>query len=142
MHHETGVAVGIGLKTGLLASMVAVLVSILAVVVGFTIVPLAPGHEIRDAARRLAAGLFSSFTLGPLLAIKVFDWWPGYLKPWHTVLDGQHPLWAHLAAATPFIAISGVLGFWIVAAVMRWFTNRAGKDIGEIAQDAKRDVIG
>jgi Na+/phosphate symporter len=133
-------AVGLSLKTGALAGLAAVIVSVLGVVLGFTVVPLKPGDEHRDAARRLAAGLLCSFTLGPLLAFKALDWAPWLMKPWQQILDGQHILWQYLATAAPFMAITGVLGFWLVAAVMRWFTNRADKDIGQLASDAAAEA--
>jgi Na+/phosphate symporter len=130
-------AVGFGLKSGLLAGLIAGVVSLIAVVLGFTVVPLAPGNEHKDAARRLAAGLLCSFTLGPVLAFKAIDSFPWLLAPWQTMLAGQHPQWVYLAAAAPFIAVTAVAGFWIVAAAMRWLTKRDGKDIAELIDDAK-----
>jgi len=137
---ETAAAVGFSLKSGLIASLAAAVVSMLAVVIGFTIVPLAPGREHQDAARRLAAGLLSSFTLGPLAAIKLIDLWPGYLTPWQAILAGEDVLWVYLAAATPCIAFTAVLGFWIVAACMRFFTKRQDKDIAELAAEVRRQI--
>jgi multisubunit Na+/H+ antiporter MnhB subunit len=133
-------ALGLGLKTGALAGMAAMVVSLLAVALGFTVVPLKTGDEHRDAARRLAAGLLSSFTLGPALAFKAIDWWPWLMEPWARILAGQHVLWQYLATAAPFMAITAVLGFWIIAAVMRWFTNRADKDIAQLAEEAKQAI--
>lgn len=133
-------AVGLGLKTGALAGLAAVVVSILAVCLGFTVVPLKAGDEHRDAARRLAAGLLCSFTLGPALAFKAIDWAPWLMTPWARMLEGQHILWQYLASAAPFMAITALLGFWLVAAVMRWFTNRADKDAGQLLADAKAAI--
>lgn len=133
----SGAAVGIGLKSGAFASLAAICVSVVAVILGFTVVPLKPGDEHRDAARRLAAGLLCSFTLGPALAFKAIDWWPWLMTPWQRMLEGQHILWQYLATAAPFIAMTAVLGFWIVAAVMRWFTNRADRDIGQLVHEAR-----
>jgi hypothetical protein len=133
-------AVSLGLKTGAIAGLAAILVSVLAVCLGFTVVPLKAGDEHIDAARRLAAGLLCSFTLGPGLAFKAIDWWPWLMTPWQRMLEGQHILWQYLASAAPFMAITAVLGFWIVAAVMRWFTNRADKDIAQLAEEAKQAI--
>lgn len=135
-------AAGVGLKTGLIAGVGAALVAILAVVVGFTVVPLTPGREQIDAARRLAAGLLCSFTAGPALAFKAIEWWPGYLTPWQTILAGEHVLWIYLAAATPFIALTALLGFWVVAALMRWFEHRKTHDIAELAAAARDQLRG
>ncbi|MDB5994589.1 MAG: hypothetical protein JWP42_1725 [Pseudomonas sp.] len=133
----SGAAMGFGLKSGLFAAAAASLVSLLAVVIGFTVVPLAPGRELLDAGRRLAAGLLCSFTLGPVLAFKAIDSFPWLLTPWQAMLKGEPILTVYLAAAAPFIAVTAVAGFWIVAALMRWFTVRAGKDIGEIVADVR-----
>jgi len=135
-----GAAVGLGIKSGLFVGLAAAAVSFLAVVIGFTIVPLTAGRETLDATRRFAAGLLCSFTLGPLLAIRVIDWWPGYMRPWQRILTGEPDLFVYFAAAVPFIAVSALLGFWLVAGLMRYFTRRAGKDIGELARDAAADV--
>lgn len=114
----------------------AALVSIVAVVVGFSVVPLTQGKELLDATRRLAAGLLSSFTLGPILASQVIASSPNYVDTWGKVLgaDPGAPV-AFIAAATPFIALSGIVGFWVVAAFMRFFTRRAKKDALQIAQE-------
>lgn len=136
----SGVAVGLGIKSGLFAGLIAGSVSLLAVVLGFTVVPLKSGDEHRDAARRLAAGLLCSFMLGPPMAFKAIELFPWLLTPWQTILAGAHPLWIYLAAAVPFIALNAVFGFWIVAAGMRWFTKREGKDIGELASDVRDDT--
>lgn len=139
---SSGAFATLGIKSGLLAGAFVMIASALAVVLGFTVVPLAPGRELQDAGRRLAAGVLCSFTIGPLLAFKAIEWWPSLMTPWEHILTGQHILWRYLASATPFIALSGVLGFWIVAALMRWFQKREGKDIGELVADARQDFKG
>ncbi len=115
-------------------------VSVFAVLLGFKIVPLTPGRETEDATRRLAAGLLSSFTFGPLMAFFAVTQCPWVMAPWEAILKGQDILWIYLASATPFIGLTGVLGFWLVAALMWWFERRRGKDVGELIQDA-RDVL-
>jgi len=134
----SGAAVGFGLKTGAFASLAAVAVSVLAVCLGFSVVPLKAGDEHRDAVRRLAGGLLCSFMLGFPLAFKAIDQFPWLMSPWQRMLPDSHPLMVYLAAASPFLAITAVPGFWIVAAVMRWFTNRADKDAGELLADARK----
>lgn len=133
-------AAGLAWKSGLLAGTIAGAVSLLAVVLGFTVVPLTPGREHVDAMRRLAAGLLSSFTLGPLVAFKAIELFPWVMTPWETILAGEHVMWKYLAAGAPFIALTAVLGFWLVAALMAWFTKRAGEDIAQLVADAKRDL--
>lgn len=126
--------------SGALAAFLVAVVSVLAIFVGFAIVPLAAGNETKDAARRLAAGLLSSFTLGPPLAIALIDWKPGILAHWLKILGPGNELWAYLATAVPIIAVTALAGFWIVAAFMAWFTRRAGKDLGQMAVDAANTV--
>lgn len=142
MPTETAAGLTFGLKSGLFAALAAAIVSLLAVMVGFTIVPLTKGRESTDAVRRLAAGLFCSFTLGPLLAFKAIEMFPWLMTPWLAILQGEHLLWVYLASAAPFIAVTAVLGFWIVAAVMAYFTRRQDKDIAQIAQDIRGQIAG
>lgn len=140
MSAETAAGVSIGLKTGAFAAVGAGAVAVLTVLLGFAIVPLTPGKEMSDAVRRLAAGLVSSFTLGPIAALKILAWFPELLTPWQTMLPNEPALLHYFIASAPVIGVAGLLGFWIVAALMRWFTNRAAKDIGELARDAKVDI--
>jgi xanthosine utilization system XapX-like protein len=140
MSAETAAGLSIGLKSGLIAAVGTALVAILTVLLGFAMVPLAPGREMLDAVRRLAAGLFCSFTLGPLTALKFLGWFPELMNPWLKMFPDEPLLLIYFISAVPFIAVSGLVGFWVVAAVMAWFTKRAGKDVGELLRDAKADV--
>lgn len=139
-----GVAVGLSIKAGVAAGAIAVVVSLLATVVGFSVVPLTPGRELLDAARRLCAGLLSSFTLGPLAAVKVIEHWPNYLSTVIALVGGAPELlpWAYLTAATPFIALAGIVGFWVVAALMRFFTKRNDKDMLDMAREVRDTLKG
>lgn len=140
----SGVAAAVFGKTAgfLLAGLATAFVSAVAVAIGFTVVPLTPGKEHIDAARRLGAGLLCSFTLGPIVAFKFIDWQPDYLAHWVKIIgEGEgRVLVAYLAAGAPFLAFTAIIGFWLVAAVMRWFQKREGKDIGELAADARADI--
>jgi hypothetical protein len=136
-HASAASGIAIGIKSGVFAGLFAVGISVLSVVVGFTVVPLAPGKETLDAARRLAAGLLCSFTLGPLVAFKAIDLFPWMLTPWQSMLADQHPLIPTIAAMSPFIALTGLIGFWVVAWVMRAAVRRENKDILEIIKEAK-----
>lgn len=137
---EASAGAAIGFKAGALGAFAVALVSIVAVMVGFTVVPLKPGDEHRDAARRLGAGLLCSFTLGPPFAIKFLEWQPSIIDYWLRMLGPSNSIWAYLVAALPFIVITALAGFWLVAAFMRWFTAREGKDIAELVDDVKREV--
>ena len=141
---ETTAAAGLGIKSGLLGACAVTGVSLLAVVVGFTVVPLTPGKEHQDATRRLAAGLLSSFTLGPFAAIKYLQYDQSLLLFWVELLrvddHADNILWAYVAAAVPFVALTALIGFWLVASVMFWFEKRKAKDIGEMISDVADQV--
>lgn len=136
-HASAASGIALGIKSGVFAGLLAVGISVVSVVVGFTIVPLTPGKETLDAARRLAAGLFCSFTVGPIAAFRAIDTFPWLMTPWQTLLGDQHPLIPTIAAMSPFLALTGLIGFWVVAAVMRWFTRRENKDIQDLIKEAK-----
>lgn len=137
--HASAAASGIaiGIKSGVFAGLFAVGISVLSVVVGFTVVPLTPGKETLDAARRLACGLLCSFMAGPILAFKAMELAPWVLTPWQVLLNDQPEIVQKVAAMSPFLALTAVAGFWIVAAWMRWFERREGKDIQELIKEAK-----
>jgi hypothetical protein len=136
-HASAASGIALGIKSGLFAGLLAVGISVLSIAVGFTVVPLTPGKETLDAARRLAAGLLCSFTLGPIVAFKAIEMWPSLLTPWQTILGDQHPLIPTIAAMSPFLALTGLIGFWLVAALMRWFTKRENRDIQDLIREAK-----
>ena len=140
----SGVAAGVGagMKAGVFVALAAGLVSAIAVTLGFTAVPLDATDPTRDAGRRIACGLLTSFTLGFPLAFKAIDMFPWLLTPWATILADWPPAMVYLAGASPFLALTAVPGFWIVVAFMKWFTNRSGKDVGELVQDARNMVKG
>lgn len=137
---ETSAGVAIGVKSGILAAVFMMFVAVISVIVGLTIVPPTPGKEHQDIARRLSAGLLCSFTIGPFVAFKFIDWQPGFLQFWIRIVGPENSLHAYLLTAAPFLAITALPGFWVVAAVMRWFQRREDKDIGELVRDAKDEV--
>lgn len=140
MAAETSAGVAFGIKSGLIGGAFMLVVSIVSVVVGLTIIPPTPGKEHQDIAKRLAAGLLCSFTLGPYMAFKFIEVQPGFLEFWLRILGPENAMVAYLMAAAPFLALTAIPGFWIVAALMRWFQKREGRDIAELAADIKREL--
>lgn len=132
-----GIKAVLGLKGSLIAMAVAGLASVLSVVVGFTVVPLEQGNELRDASRRLACGLLTSFSLGPLSAAYVAKEYPWYPEGVTSIIGD--PVIGFIASVLPFAAMSGLLGFWLVAAVMRWAQRRKDKDLAEIVSEIRGD---
>lgn len=138
MAAETSAGVAFGIKSGVIAGIFVLLVSALAVAVGLTVVPPAKGRESQDVARRLGAGLLCSFSAGPYLTYKFIELQPGFLEFWLKVVGVEHAMVAYLGAAAPFLALTALPGFWIVAALMRWFQKREDKDIAELAGEVRR----
>ena len=89
---------------------------------------------------RLAAGLFCSFFGGPFIGLKAIHEFPWLLTLGQQMFPNSHPLIPTVVAMTPFIAASGIVGFWFVAAGVYWFKRREGKDLGELYRDAKKDL--
>lgn len=120
------------------AVMFAAAVSVLAVVIGFRFAPLRPGHELEDAGNRLAAGLLSSFTIGPGIAFAALHYFPALINPWLKIFPEDMVLLAYLAAATPFIAFSGIAGFWLVAVFVKTMQDTQGKSAADLAREAAK----
>ncbi len=134
-HSSAASGVALGIKSGFFVGLFALGVSVMTVAVGFTVIPPTPGKELQDVARRLACGLLCSFILGPLVAHWALNAAPWLLTPWETLFSD--PVIARVAAYSPFLALTALPGFWIVAAGMRWFERRKDKDLQELIKDAK-----
>lgn len=134
---------GLSLKAGFGSILFLGLVSILAVVTGFTVIPLTPGKQHEDAARRLCAGLLCAVLLGLPLTAAAVTWQPAYLTycmQVSPVTGPAHDLVAHVLAATPFFGLAALVGFWVVALVMRQAQKTEGKSLAEAIEDIKREV--
>lgn len=91
---------------------------------------------IREAFVRFACAIFSSFTLGPLLAFAARSQWPGVFESAQQVgkLYGD-PAAGLLIAAAPFLALSALPAWWLFGWLYRWLDARRDKDIGQIAHE-------
>lgn len=134
----TAPAFTLGLKSGFFVAVGVAMVSVLTVLVGFTVVPLQAGHEIRDAARRLLVGVLSSFTLGFMSAAWAIKRWP-WMREFYA--DLLPPEYAHLGstllASIPFLALTALVGFWVVAIIMHTVTRRKNKDVLQIVDELR-----
>lgn len=93
--------------------------------------------SVREAFVRFACAIFSSFTLGPLLAFAARAQIPGVFDSAQQIgkLYGD-PLAGLLIAAAPFFALSALPAWWLFGWIYRWMDVRRDKDIGQVAQDA------
>lgn len=142
MAAETGAGVAFSLKSGLLGGLILLAASVLGTVIGFKVVPPTKGKEMDDISTRLLCGLLSSCTLGTYAAYRYIKFDPDWLAFWVKVYQGHDEafFFGLLSAGLPFVLLAALPGFWIVAAFMRWFQKREGKDIGELVADAKNEV--
>ena len=138
MAAETGAGVAFSVKSGLLGGFILLAASVLGTVIGFKVVPPTKGKEMDDISTRLLCGLLSSCTLGFYSAYRYMQFDPEWLAFWVRVYQGRDEAFflGLLSAGLPFVLLAALPGFWIVAAVMRWFQKREGKDIAEMAGDA------
>lgn len=138
MAAETGASVAFSLKSGLLGGFILLAASVLGTVIGFKVVPPTKGKEMDDISTRLLCGLLSSCTLGTYAAYRYIKFDPDWLAFWVKVYQGNDEafFFGLLSAGLPFVLLAALPGFWIVAAFMRWFQKREGKDIAEMAGDA------
>lgn len=132
---EPAAAALLGGKTlAALAVVIWTLVSILAIMIGFRFIPLDPVDPLKDAATRLGCGLLLSFLFGPALASYALDRFPSLITPWIKLFP-HDALFCYLMAATPFVAIVAVAGFWVWGLLYRTLRGTDGKDIQTVARE-------
>lgn len=130
------------IKAGVVSALFLGFVSVLAVLAGFTVVPLAPGREHEDATRRISAGLLCAVMGGLPLTAAVVTWQPSYLTYCMQAapVGPAHDLVAHVLAATPIFSLCALVGFWVVAMIMRQAVKTEGKTLLEVGQEVKNEV--
>lgn len=139
MSFEVG-SIAAFVKSGIFVPLLAMAISIAAVALGFAFFPLSEKGPMRDAVKRLAAGLFTSFTLGPTLTVIAIQQFPWYLEHLAKAFTGQNPLVIYLMAAVPFLAFCALIGFWLVGAVVKTAASTQGKTLTQIYHDAKKEI--
>ena len=101
----------------------------------------------KEAFTRFFVTIVCSVLFGPVLVVAVRSWWPSLFDSAKDVaiLYGSEPALGFLFIAAPLMVAAGLPAWWIIGATVRWFDNRRGKDIGELARDAAaivKDVRG
>jgi hypothetical protein len=96
----------------------------------------------REALVRVMATMAGSALLGPLVVIAFYLKWPELFAAAARLAGswGLDPVAGQLAISAPLIALGGLPFWWILGALLLWFDKRRGKDLGELAADARADV--
>jgi hypothetical protein len=98
--------------------------------------------SMKEAAIRVAATMAGSALIGPFLVAGVYSKWPEvFASGVHLATTfGLEPWMGFFMIGAPILALAGLPFWWILGAVVLWFQKRAGKDIGEMAADARADA--
>lgn len=99
---------------------------------------------VREGVSRIAATILGSAVFGPAAAIAAFHRFPEMFNAAVKLATqvGLDPLAGWMAACAPWMVLSGLPVWWVGGAIARWFEKRKGKDIEELASDAKRAMKG
>lgn len=112
---------------------------VLATTLGFLVLwPKTP----REALARVFATMLGSALLGPVMCVLAFSHYPSLFDAAQAlaVRSGQ-PDWYGIAViCVPLVCMAGLPFWWLLGAVVLWFENRKGKDLGQLAADARADV--
>jgi hypothetical protein len=97
----------------------------------------------KEAALRALATMMGSALFGPVLVAAVHSKWPALfasgieLAP-QLGLESWHGLFM---VGAPILAVAGLPVWWLLGAAFRWLDKRREKDLGELARDARNEVI-
>lgn len=114
-------------------------IGIVASALGFLVMlPKTP----KEAITRILATMAGSALGGPVLCVALYSKWPELFTA-ATKLAGDIGIepWAGIfMVAAPVCAMAGLPAWWILGAAVLWLDRRKGKDLGELAADARADV--
>lgn len=116
-------------------------IGIVASALGFMVLlPRTP----REAAMRALATMVGSAVFGPVLVFAVYSQWPSLFSAGVTLAGtmGMEPWTGLFVTAAPILALAGLPFWWLLGAMVLWFDKRKGKDLGELAADARADIKG
>jgi hypothetical protein len=83
-----------------------------------------------------------SALLGPLFVAAAYSRWPEVFAAGATLAQGMGMEgWLGMfMVAAPLLAMAGLPFWWLLGAAVLWLERRKGKDLGELAADARADV--
>lgn len=96
----------------------------------------------REAAVRIIATMAGSALLGPLFVAAAYSKWPEVFAAGASMAQamGMDNWMGMFMVAAPLLAMAGLPFWWLLGAAVLWFESRKGKDLGQLAAEAKQDV--
>lgn len=119
-----------------------------AAILGIGIVTSALGFLVlmprtpKEAAVRVVATMIGSALFGPLIVFGAYTQMPWIFAGATAIAAaiGMEPWIGTLAASAPLLAMGGLPCWWIIGAALLWLERRRGRDLGELAADARADI--
>lgn len=96
----------------------------------------------KEAAVRAIATMAGSALLGPLIVAAAYSRYPDVFAAGAKLAEamGMETWLGMFTVAAPLLAMAGLPFWWLLGAVVLWLERRKGKDLGELAADAKADI--
>lgn len=96
----------------------------------------------KEAAVRVVATMIGSAMFGPFLVAALYSHWPEVFASGTRLAVGMglEPWLGLFIIGAPLIAMGGLPFWWLLGAAVLWLEKRRGKDLGELAADARADV--
>jgi hypothetical protein len=96
----------------------------------------------KEAAVRAIATMAGSALLGPLIVAAAYSRYPEVFAAGATLAQGlgMESWLGMFMVAAPLLAMAGLPFWWLLGAGVLWLDKRKGKDLGELAADAKADI--
>lgn len=114
-------------------------IGIVASALGFLV--LLP-RTAKEAALRAGATMAGSALIGPFLVAAAYSRWPELFGSGVKLASvmGLEPWFGLFMVGAPLLALGGLPCWWILGAAVLWLERRRGKDLGELARDARADA--
>lgn len=97
---------------------------------------------MKEAMVRVTATMAGSALVGPFLVAGVYAKWPEIFGAGVKLATqvGLEAWMGFFMIGAPILALAGLPFWWILGAVVLWFDNRKGQDIGQLAAAARADA--
>jgi hypothetical protein len=96
----------------------------------------------REAALRALATMAGSALFGPFVVAAAYSKWPEIFGAGVQLAHrmGLEPWLGFFTVGAPLLAMAGLPFWWVLGAGVLWFERRRGKDLAELAADARTGV--